>query len=248
MVQTKVKKVFGGVLAFAFWIAVWHFAAMKIGREVVLPLPLTVLSRFIDLARTASFWRATALSLVRIMSGYAAGVFCGILLGAAVYFVKPVRVLFSPLLTVVKSTPVASFSLLALVMLNDSIIPSVITFLMVLPMLANAVSSALDTTDKSLLEMAKVYRFSRLQTLRNIYFPTVWATLRGQVLTALGFAWKAGVAAEVICYPQNSIGRYLHDARVYLETTDLFAYTLLIILISLGLEKLLRRLLKGGAR
>ena len=82
-----------------------------------------------------------------------------------------------------------------------------------------------------------------------LYLPSIEPTLRSQALTALGFAWKAGVAAEVLCYPRDSIGLHLHDAKAHLETTDLFAYTLLVILVSLALEKCLRLLLsRGGAK
>ena len=253
MEQTKgknVKKLLYGVLSLVFWIAVWQLAALAVGREVVLPAPFAVCKRFVELAATAPFWLATLFSLLRIMGGYAAGVIAGALLGAAMYFAKPVRVLFSPFLTVVKSTPVASFILIAYFIITDTAIPIFITFLMVLPMIAASVLTALSSTDPLLLEMAKVYRFSFGKKLRALYVPTVLPQFLGQALTALGFGWKAGVAAEVLCTPRDSIGKYLYQAKNYLETVDTFAYTLLIVLISLALEKLLRTLTRrmhGGA-
>lgn len=253
MEQTKgknLKKLLYGVLTLAFWIAVWQLAALAVGREVILPAPFAVCKRFFALVATAPFWRATLFSLLRIMGGYAVGVTVGVLLGAAMYFVKPVRILFSPFLTVVKSTPVASFILIAYFIITDTAIPIFITFLMVLPMIAASVLHALSSTDPMLLEMAKVYHFSFGKKLRALYIPTVLPPFLGQALTALGFGWKAGVAAEVLCTPRDSIGKYLYEAKNYLETVDTFAYTLLIVLISLALEKLLRTLtrrVRGGA-
>lgn len=248
--QKNPKKLLYGVLSLVFWIAVWQLAAIAVGREVILPAPFAVCKRFFELAATAPFWRATLFSLLRIMGGYAAGVIVGALLGAAMYFAKPMRVLFSPFLTVVKSTPVASFILIAYFIITDTAIPIFITFLMVLPMIAASVLTALSSTDPMLLEMAKVYRFSFGKKLRALYIPTVLPQFLGQALTALGFGWKAGVAAEVLCTPRDSIGKYLYEAKNYLETVDTFAYTLLIVLISLALEKLLRTLTRrmhGGA-
>lgn len=248
--QKNPKKLLYGVLSLVFWIAVWQLAAIAVRREVILPAPFAVCKRFFELAATAPFWRATLFSLLRIMGGYAAGVIVGALLGAAMYFAKPMRVLFSPFLTVVKSTPVASFILIAYFIITDTAIPIFITFLMVLPMIAASVLTALSSTDPMLLEMAKVYRFSFGKKLRAIYIPTVLPQFLGQALTALGFGWKAGVAAEVLCTPRDSIGKYLYEAKNYLETVDTFAYTLLIVLISLALEKLLRTLTRrmhGGA-
>lgn len=248
--QKKLKKLLCGVLTLAFWIAVWQLAAIAVGREVILPAPFAVCRRFAALAVTVPFWRATLFSLLRIMGGYAAGVLVGTLLGTAMHFFAPVRVLFSPFLTVVKSTPVASFILIAYFIITDTVIPIFITLLMVLPMMAACVLSALSSTDPMLLEMAKVYHFSFGKKLRALYIPTVLPQFLSQALTALGFGWKAGVAAEVLCTPRDSIGKYLYEAKTYLETVDTFAYTLLIVLISLALEKLLRTLtrrVRGGA-
>lgn len=251
MVHTKLQKLLYGILALCFWIAVWQIAASVLGREVILPAPLTVLRRFAALVQTAPFWRATSFSLLRIMSGYLAGVVSGVLLGAAMYFIRPVRVLFAPFLTVVKSTPVASFILIAYYIITDTAIPVFITFLMVLPMIAACVFTALSETDKLLLEMTRVYRFSFGKTLRTLYLPTVMPHFAGQALTALGLGWKAGIAAEVLCTPRDSIGGHLYNAKVYFDSADTFAYTLLIVLISLALENLLKILtarVKGGVR
>ena len=173
----------------------------------------------------------------------------GIAVGICMFFVRPVRTLLSPLLTVIRSTPVASFIILTLVMMKNAHIPTFITFLMVFPMLAGCTCNALGETDPTLLEAAEIYHVRGFARFCALYLPSIEPTLRSQALTALGFAWKAGVAAEVLCYPRDSIGLHLHDAKAHLETTDLFAYTLLVILVSLALEKCLRLLLsRGGAK
>ncbi len=223
---------------------------MLVGREVILPTPIAVAKRFFELLLTEKLWQATALSLARIMSGYVAGVVIGALLGMLMYFIRGVRVMFSPFLTVVKSTPVASFILVAYFIITDTAIPVFITFLMVLPMIASTVFTSLKGTDKDLLEMAKVYKLSFLDKLKTLYIPTVAPHLVGQALTALGFGWKAGIAAEVLCTPRGTIGTFLYSAKTYLETVDTFAYTVLVIIISLCLELVLKKLLRraiGGA-
>lgn len=238
-----------GLLVLAFWIGVWQLCAMAVGRAVVLPTPLAVAERFLALAHTAGFWRALCGSLSRVTAGYLIGTLSGIAVGICMFFVRPIHTLLAPLLTVIRSTPVASFIILTLVMMKNAHIPTFITFLMVFPMLAGAACNALGETDRGLLEAAEVYRVRGFARFRALYLPSIEPALRSQSLTALGFAWKAGVAAEVLCYPRDSIGLYLHDAKAHLETTDLFAYTLLVILVSLALEKCLRFLLsRGGAK
>ena len=240
--MARSKKRLAVLASLAFWIAVWQVAAMLVAKEVILPAPLAVFRRFIALLGTGAMWKATALSLLRILGGYCGGLVLGVALGAGMYFFPPVCVLMKPFLTVVRSTPVASFILIAYFIITDTAIPLFITLLMVLPMIASTVFTALGSTDRTLLEMASVYRFSFGKTLRHIYLPTVRPHLMGQALAALGFGWKAGIAAEVLCTPRDSIGKYLYDAKVYLDSVDTFAYTLAIVLISLALEKGLRLL------
>ena len=251
MAQTKIKKLLCGILVLLLWFAVWQICAMLIGREIILPAPISVFRRFFVLVKTLPFWKATALSLVRIMSGYALGIILGVLLGVGMYFAKPIRAMFSPFLTVVKSTPVASFILIAYFIITDTFIPVFITLLMVLPMIASNVLTSLESTDKDLLEMTKMYRFSFSKKIKNLYFPTAFPQFVTQAMISLGLGWKAGIAAEVLCTPRDSIGKYLYDAKTYLETVDTFAYTLLVIIISLCLEKILKKLtekVRGGAK
>lgn len=138
----------------------------------------------------------------------------------------------------IKSTPVASFIILALVWLTGNYVPIFIGFLMVLPVIYSNVFQGIAQVDVKLLEMAKVFRMSRGKKLLKIYIPSVLPYFTAACRTALGLAWKAGVAAEVIGVTQNSIGRQLYYSKIYIETADLFAWTAVVILLSLSLEKI----------
>jgi len=142
---------------------------------------------------------------------------------------------------VVKATPVTSFILLALLWLNSSLVPLFISFLMVLPMVWADTADAILHTDPRLVEMGRVFGLSRTKIVRKIYVPSVLPQFLAACTTSLGFAWKSGVAAEIIALPLRSIGYQLYEAKLRIETLDLFAWTLLVILMSMGLEWLLVR-------
>lgn len=235
----------------AVWLAVWAALAFLVDKPLLLPDPWTVAKRLFQLAATAPFWLTTARTLMRIALGFLCAVPGGILLAAATCRFRLLRELLSPLLTMIQSTPVASFILLLLIWLGRDILPSVIAALMVLPVVWQNVSEGVKNTDEQLLELACVYRFSPGRTLRRVYIPSVAPYFFAACRTGLGLAWKAGVAAEVLTVPKNSIGQMLYESKLYLETTDLFAWTVTVILCSLAIEKLLAaaigRFEKGGA-
>lgn len=234
------KRIGKSILILAFWLVVWEALALLVGKELLLPDPVTVLSRLAELSVTGDFWRTAAVSLGRILLGGICGILLGMLLAAVTCRFSLARALFSPLLTIARSTPVASFILLVLIWVGRDILPCIIVTVMVAPVVWENISAGVAHADPLLLDMARVYRFGGWKTLRLIYVPSVMPYFIAACQTALGLSWKAGVAAEVLAVPALSIGRRLYEAKLYLETADLFAWTVVVILCSLALEKLLR--------
>ena len=242
VMKQKFNKIPGpirGIIALLFWVAVWWILSLAVGREVLIPTPLRVFKRLFELLRTADFYRIVGLSLLRILAGFSAAIVLGVLFGVLSAKLPPVDLLLSPLLSVIRATPVASFIILALVFLNKQLIPGAIAFLMVFPVMCGNIRTGILETDRGLLEMAQVFRLKRSAVLREIQLPAVRPYFIAAFRNALGMAWKAGVAAEVLCNPGYSIGRMLYESKIYLETPDLFAWTLTVIIMSVILEKLL---------
>ena len=240
------KKIVQGLLIGAFWIGVWALAAHLVGYPLLLPGPLDTLRALIRLTRTAAFWQTTGMTLLRVAVGYVSAVVCGVLLAVACHSLRWMDAALSPIRTVIRATPVTSFIILVLLWISRGRVPAFISFLMVLPIVWTSVQEALDAVDGDLLEMGKAYRLSRWKRVRYIYAPSVRPALIAACVTGLGFAWKSGIAAEVIAQPAFSVGKYLNDSKVYLETADLFAWTLTVILLSMLLEGALKWLIRKG--
>lgn len=242
------KKAMRLLLSAAVWLVVWQLVSLAVGQETLVAPPAAVFSRLAVLLTEPSFWLRTASTLWRIAGGYLLGALCGILLAVLTGASELLYALFEPLLSVVRATPVVSFILLALVWMKRGSVPVFISMLMVLPIVWANLSLGLRETDRELLEMARVYRLGRLKTFRHIVLPSVLPALLTALATAAGFAWKAGVAAEVLSTPKNAVGTQLYDARVYLESADLFAWTAVVVVLSLFFEKLIVRAVREISR
>lgn len=238
------KRVLSWLLIAAVYMAVWQIAAMGVGAELLLPPPLATLRRFIALLCSGDSWLRAGASLLRILAGYGCGVLAGILLAALTARFRFADALLQPLRAIVKATPVTSFILLALLWWRSGVVPALMSFLMVLPIVWANVLTGIRETDKNLLEMARIYRFSKSRLLASVYVPSVLPGFLTSCTTALGFAWKAGVAAEILALPKLSVGYELYMAKLHIETLDLFAWTLLIVLLSMLLEFLVTGLLR----
>ena len=216
----------------AFWLVVWQVAAVAVGSRIILVGPAEVATRLAELAGTQEFWGAVGVSLTRIAAGFALAVVAGIALAAAAGRWRVARTLLAPLVGAVKAAPVASFVILVLIWVPSRRLSVIISFLMAMPIVYTNVLEGIDQTDPALLEMADVF-----------YASEVAPYLRAGVSLAVGLSWKSGIAAEVIGLPDPSIGINLYESKVYLDTPDLFAWTLAIVLLSVAIEAALRRAL-----
>ena len=231
--------------AIAFWLVVWQLAAMGLGHGgLFLTTPLGTLEALARLLPTAGFWHRIAFSALRILAGFVLAVVCGAALGAAGARWKAVEVLFSPLMQLIRAMPVASFVILALLWVRSDNLSVVVIFTHVLPVVYAGVAAGIADTDRQLVQMAKVYRPPLPRRLRYIWLPGVFPSFCESCAAAMGMCWKSGVSAEVIGLPDDSIGNALYRAKITLTTPDVFAWTLVIVVLSASLSAVAARLLR----
>lgn len=242
--SSRAARILRGAAAAVFWLLVWELAARCVGREILLVSPGAVARRLWQLMGEPSFYATLMTSIGRIMAGFLLALICGALLAVLCRASSLARALFVPLLGIVKATPVASFIILALVWIPSGRVPVFISFLIVVPVVWANVSAGLERVDVRLLEMAHMYGFSPMKKLRAVYLPSVLPHFVAAASAGLGLAWKSGVAAEVLARPRLSVGSALYNAKIYIETADLFAWTAVVVVLSMLLEKLLL----GGLR
>lgn len=230
------------------WLGIWQIVSMMIGKVLLFPSPIAVAVRLFELMLTSDFYLTVGLSLFRILVGMLIGTFLGALGGLLTAFSRIARDIFAPLLAVVKSTPVASFIILMVLWISRDVTPLIIALMMVTPVVWTNVETGILNTDKSLLEMARAYKMPRTATVRNIYLPSISPYFLASLKASLGMAWKAGIAAEVLLQPIISIGKMISDSKILLETTDLFAWTVVVVILSVIIEKAMVLVLKKALK
>ena len=245
--RAKTKKILIKSAIILFWLLVWQLVSTFVNQEILIVSPVRVFQRILELAAEAKFWEITLWSFIRITIGFTAALAVGILLGAITAKFRIIHDLFQPIISLIKATPVTSFIMLAFVWISPTgYITTFISFLIVLPVIWANVFEGIKNTDKNLLEMAEIMSVGKWKILLKIYTPSVKPYLTAACSVAYAMAWKAGIAAEVITRPQLSIGREMYYSKIYIETQDLFAWTMIAIIISVIFEKILLRFLKKG--
>lgn len=234
--------IFVGV--FAFWILIWQLIYDVVGKDIIVPSPYNTWLRIKELVVQKEFWQITWSSVSRIILGYLCGVLMGLLLAVITTVSKFLYVLLKPLISIARATPVASLTIILIVWVTNQKVPLFIVGLMVFPIIWANTYEGIKNTDKKLLEMSRSFSVGPFKRLFHIYFPSVYPYFIAGASTALGLAWKSGVAAEILGSTQNSMGQQINDAKVMLDSEGKFAWTIVVVLLSIIFERALVFFLK----
>lgn len=239
MIQNKDKKYIRKTLIIFFWLAVWQILAMCVDNFLLVVTPLQALRALFLLAGQAEFWQSAFGSLWRIALGFLLGAVLALLLAAVSYRYKIAEEVLRPFMVFCKAVPVAVFAVLLLIWWGSSMLAVSICFLVVFPNIYLNTLEGLKSADRELLEMAEVFRLPFGTRFFYIYRPALKPFLLSAFQLSLGMCWKSGVAAEVIGTPTHSIGGALYLAKIYLDTAELFAWTAVIVVLSVFFEKII---------
>lgn len=240
----KAANTLAKILASVLALLVWQLASVWVNNRLLLVGPFQVLLRLLELVQSREFWMACGFTFTRITLGFLLAFCLALALAVLASRFALLEILIQPYMAAVKTVPVASFIVIALLWLSGRRLSVFISFLMVLPVLYANFLEGIRSADRKLLEMARVFHMGYGNRIRGIYLPALEPHCLSGCRSALGLCWKAGVAAEVIGVCTGSVGGMLYDAKVYLEISDLFAWTLVIVLLSVGFEWVFLRLLK----
>ena len=242
--KARFQKIIRKTAIVLLWLFIWQGAGLMIRNPFLFATPLQTAKALLQNLANDDFWRTVLMTLCRIGAGFFLGVIAGILLATLSKAFPLFAEIISPVVSLAKTVPVVCFVVLFLIWWGASFLSVAISFLMVFTAVYFSTLEGLLATDRSLLEMAEVFRLPFGTKVFYLYRPALKPFFLGSLKTALGLAWKSGVAAEVIGVPAHSIGEGLYLAKISLDTAGIFAWTVVTCLLSFGFEKLVLWLAK----
>lgn len=242
---SRFKKSIRILIVIVFWFAVWQITSMLVNQSLFMPSPAETFSSLGGLIITSEFWLSIVYTLYRVVFGIAVSFVLGIALAYAAAHVHMIENLLRPIVAAIKSTPVMSIIVIALVWFSASFVPVFSCILLCFPIFYTNTLTGIRSVERDYMELAKVYQIRRQRVIREITLPSILPHIYSALSVCVGFSWKSVVAAEVLSSPKYSMGFNLYETKLYLDTPQLFAWTIAIIIISLIVEKVLKQLLQS---
>ncbi len=245
------KKFIPGILTAAVLLVIWKLAAVRINIPIIVPAPEAVILRFSEIAVTAEFREALGHTALRTLLGFVISFTAGFVTGIACGSNRTINSALSPVITIIRTVPVMSVIILAMIWFKTDMVPVFVCFLMVFPIITANVTEGIRSIDPALVEMGQVFRLSSRDILFHITVPSVVPFILSGVRASVGVAWKSVIAAEVLSQPVRAIGSGMQFAQMNLETAEVIAWTLTAVILSWLSERILDFIsagfIRGGA-
>ncbi|MBR3461492.1 MAG: ABC transporter permease subunit [Clostridiales bacterium] len=240
----KAKKYIRTTLIVLIWLVIWQVLALAVNNSILLSGPVETVEALITFGATPSFYLSVGITTGKILLGFFLGGLLGSVLALLSYRINIVKEFLSPFVSVIKSIPVVSFIIIALIWAGSSNVTIIVSAVISFPIFYKNLLEGLLVTDPKMLELAKVYQMKTSKKIRYIYLPSLTPHIKSAISLAIGMAFRGGITAEVVGQPLKSIGNGLYRAKINLATSEMLAWTLVAVLSAFLVEKLISFIVK----
>ena len=231
------------LIPLVFWLLIWELFALLVDHSYFFPRAFDVFTALVKLIFTLSTYKTILVTLLRVLVGIIVGVTLGVLFAVSSHKSELARSIISPVVSVMKITPIAIFYSLLYIKLGK-VLPELVATLMVIPIIWQNVMNAYDSIDPGLSEVCDVFEFSRFKRFKILVFPALFKYFMPALITAVGIAFKAEISMEILLYSVDSIGEAIFNAKEASETASAFAWAIIIVILGIITEKISKILLR----
>ncbi len=227
----------GTIILLCITLILWQGLSL-IYSPIILPSPVMTIKTLISIIRSGLFYRETLVTLGRLISGICGAVIIGSILGILMGSFFRIRRVFEPFVYFIQATPPILYMTLAMIWFGlDGQATVFIIFIASMPIIAVNVKEGFANIDSKLIEMGKVFKFSRIQVMIDIIIPSLKSYFKSALIIVMGFGWKLAVMGEVLS-SSTGLGSQITDARMNIETDKVFAWGIIIIFLCFLSQKI----------
>ena len=215
----------------------WTILYLLVSNDYVVSSPLKSIKEALLFFGKGYFYSALFSTLLRVFLSFVLSLVLAGVIAVISYRYKTFSNVFGSVVAVLRSLPTLAILLIILVAVNDrSVAPVIVCILTLFPLLFTAIFSSLKGVDRELIEMCKVYKVPKKKQILSLYIPSILPSFCLDFSSALSFALKLVISAEILANVYKSIGGLMVEVNNYSETAMLFALALIVCVIGVIIE------------
>lgn len=232
------------ILSSIMLLIIWEIIAIKLNNEIYLPRIEAVLTSMGEIIKEESFIPSVISSFYRTIISFFLALILSIILGVLSLMYPFFKDILKPLNAIGKTIPTMVLVVLALIWVNKDQAPYIVGFAIVFPILYEGILNSLNNVDNEIIQMCDIYEVNRIERIKKIYLPTIKFYISSILMSSFSLAFKVVVAGEVHGQPKFGIGSSIQLEKVNFNTPGIFAWIVIIALISIIFETVNKKLLK----
>lgn len=224
---------------------IWQLYSISVNNPTLMPSPLIVLNRFVDMLGDRDTYMILFSSLGRLLLSLVIATLLGVVFGFLSAVNEKIEAFFRPIISTIRTLPVISIIIVILIIFGNVVTLYIISLLLLFPLIYQAELDGIRNIDSSLIDVLRLDtdQFNR-DVFKNVYFPLSIPFLRTALIDCIGLGFKVLVVAEYIAQTNKSIGKEMYMYKVNLDFSGVFAWTLMLLIFVLVVEYLVEKLIK----
>lgn len=227
-------------LSFALFLTVWEGVALLIDNSLLFPRILDIIFALKGIVVGKEFLLILWNTLSRLVLGVGISILGSIVLATFSYRYEIINIFLNPFIIFLRAVPTITIIILVLIWSSTEKVPIIVGVLILFPILYEGVLGALKNMDKNLLKMSKVFKVPKKRVMKDIYIPSVYYSMSSSLPAYLGLTFKVIIAGEVLSQENLSVGGEIFLNKIYLESANIFAWIINIIILNYILERSLK--------
>lgn len=209
--------------------------------NLILPHPLKVINSLINILRNIGSYEIIFNSLSRLFLAIIISLLIGMISGIIASLSKVFSYLFSPIVTAIRTIPIASILIILLLFIGAANAPLVITTLVLIPLFYEMFKESILNLEKEYLDVIKLDSNINLYIIRTVFIPLIANNIYITFIQAIGLGFKVIIMSELISYTDKSLGKIIYTEKLNLNIDNLYAWTIIIIVIVSIIEQGIKR-------
>ena len=224
-------------LSIFFFLIIWEGVALYIDNSLLFPRVSEIFLSLKNLVASGDFILILWNTLSRFFISIVFSLILAIIFSVASYRYEIVGFLFFPFIIFLRAVPTIAIIIVVLIWSSVERVPIVVGILILFPILYESILGGIKNVDKNLLKMSKVFKVPTKRVVRDIYIPSIYYSISSNIPSYIGLTFKVIIAGEVLSQESLSIGGEIFINKIYLESSNIFAWIIVVIVLNYFLEK-----------
>lgn len=224
-------------LSIFFFLIIWEGVALYIDNSLLFPRVSEIFLSLKNLVASGDFILILWNTLSRFFISIVFSLILAIIFSVASYRYEVISFLLFPFIIFLRAVPTIAIIIVVLIWSSVERVPIVVGMLILFPILYESILGGIKNVDKNLLKMSKIFKVPTKRVVRDIYIPSIYYSISSNIPSYMGLTFKVIIAGEVLSQESLSIGGEIFINKIYLESSNIFAWIIVVIVLNYFLEK-----------